>query len=96
MNRGDDARAAPVSDERPARFCDDAWPAPFFDPRRVATIGQQNVARMVPQQMQLFTPSIDAKDRKAGIDAKDNCLVMRCTTRKPEISRELECKKEQP
>ena len=39
MNRrDDDARAAPVSDERPARFCDDAWPAPFFDrdPRRVA------------------------------------------------------------
>jgi len=46
MNRrDDDARAAPVSDERPARFCDDAWPAPFFDrdPRRVATIVQQNV-----------------------------------------------------
>ena len=44
MNRGDeDARAAPVSDERPARFCDDAWPAPVFDrdPRRVATIVQQ-------------------------------------------------------
>ena len=46
INRGDgDARAAPVSDERPARFCDDVRTAPVFDrdPRLVATIAQQNV-----------------------------------------------------
>jgi hypothetical protein len=83
MNRGDeDARTAPVSDERPARFCDDVRPAPVFDrePRRVATIAQH-----CPRWQQCsFTP-IDAKDRRAWIDAKDNRLVMRYTARKPAI-----------
>ena len=92
MNRRDDAQAAPVSDERPARFCDDAWPAPFFDPRRVATIGQQKVANLSNAALHAC---YRCENRKAWTDAKDNCLVMLCAARKPEISRELECKKEQ-
>ncbi len=86
MNRcGGDARAEPVSDERPARFCDDVRPAPFFDPRRVATIAQHYTAFSV-MLMQLFLPrAIDLKKRTAWIDAKDNRLVMRYTARKPAI-----------
>ena len=57
MNRRDgDARAAPVSDERPARFCDDAWPAPFFDrdPRRVATIAISSLLSLVAVSLLLL------------------------------------------
>ena len=91
MNRGDDTRAAPVSDERPARFCDDAWPTPVFDrdPCLVATIAQQYVwskmAAFSVMLMQLFLPRAIEKKRTAWIDAKDNRLVMRYTARKPAI-----------
>ena len=91
MNRGDvDARAAPVSDERPARFCDNVRPAPVFDrkPRRVATIAQHCCLWPKMAAMQLHA-RFDLKKRKAWIDAKDNCLVMRCTASKRAMHRKL-------